>query len=211
MRILPGHNSALRFRLTPLYLAALSFALSGCGSEAGTSDPNPTSPPRATVEVADSSISESELPPGCSLGEVRTIFNELLAAGNDMNRSLVLRRIASQPELNSFFLGRNSRSPTGNSGRNFRTPTAIYRYFAEQSLRGYQRSLHYVSVQPLAPGSKPPSGPFRRPADGPAADDPVVAVGFGIAVTDKNGKSFNLAGKGGINCETGRFYVYGGG
>lgn len=187
------------------------LVLSGCASDDASSDQKPSGPSRAKVEVLNSSISESDLPPGCSLREVQTIFNEMLTGANTRNRSQVLRRIAPQPELVSFFLGRGSRSPTGDSGQTFRTPAAIYRYFTDQSLRGHKRFLHNASVGPITPGNTPRSGPVRRPASGPAADDPVVGVGFGITVTDKNDADIALAGKGAINCETGRFYAYGGG
>lgn len=135
----------------------------------------------------------------------------MLAGANSGDRSRVLRRIAPQPELSIFILGRDSRSPTGNSGQEFHTPDAIYRYFAEQSRRGYRRLLHRAWVQPINPHSDRRAGPLRRPASGPAADDPVVAIGFDITVRDDEGTEIDLGGKSAINCETGRFYFYVGG
>lgn len=81
----------------------------------------------------------------------------------------------------------------------------------DRSRQGYQRFLDNAKVEPVTPGNGHRSGPFRRPTSGPATDDPVVAVGFGVTVTAKDRPDIYLAGKGGINCETGRFYMYSGG
>lgn len=196
-------------------MVALLLALSGCGADVPT-EPRQPDPPRARVSLiaGDRARSEADLPPGCSLPQVRRAFEELLSGANAGDRSRLLGRVASPPELNPFMLGRDSRSPTGDARdprTRLRTPARIWRYFARQSSRGYRRHLLDARVEPVSPGTGRGADPFRRPAAGPTADDPVVAAGFTIEATDADGLSWNLSGKAGINCASGRFYFYGGG
>lgn len=198
------------FAVTLASLIAL-LVLGGCGSNAEPPAPHEAASAEAEARRMVRPISGSDLPPGCSPPEVKRVFDGLLEGANSRDRARVARRIAAQPELVGFILGRDSRSPTGASGRRFRTPSGIYRYFAGQSSRGYRRHLVRATVGTINPGSRPGSGPFRRPAAGTTADDPVVAVGFTVEVTAEGGRLWTQSGKAGINCASGRFYFYGGG
>ncbi len=196
-------------------LATLLLALTGCGAE-GPADPRQADPPPARVRLiaGDRARSASELPPGCSLAEVKEAFTEMLSGADAGDRSRTLSRIAAPPELTAFVLGPASRSPTGDAAderTRYRRPDGIWRYFARQSSRGYSRHLLDAQVDEISPGTGKGAGPFRRPATGPAADDPVVAIGFTVGVAGDDGSEFTLSGKAGLNCTSGRFYFYGGG
>lgn len=187
-------------------IVVLSFLVVACGTVDKTpQDPAEGDPPR--VSMLDSQESASSLPAGCSFSEVQNLFTEFLEGGNDRNRSKLIRRVASQPELNAFTL--DGSGPDGKAAR-YGTPKEIFRFFANQSRLGFTRNLLQGEISSISPGTNPTS-PFRRPAQGPAADDPVVSIGFALDLR-KNGKRMLIkAGKGAINCQTGQFYVFNGG
>lgn len=198
------------FRARGLSVAAVSVALlfAGCGS-----DHTPTETQEKASEAEPLKVSmnpgepESSLPAGCALSEIQALFTEFLEGGNEREASKLIRRVAPQPELNAFTL--DGAGPNGH-GSHYGTPRAVYEFFAGQSSLGYTRHLRQAEVSRISPGPNPTS-PFRRPASGPAADDPVVGIGFALDL-EKDGEPLTVKpGKGAINCETGRFYVYNGG
>lgn len=154
---------------------------------------------------------ESELPPGCALMDIRRIFTGFLRAVNTQQQESVRNYIAPQPELNWFGVGQPRKGYL-----RLEDPRHIARYFTIRANSGQKRlTLRNAEVSPLRP-SGVRSGPYKRPANGPGADDPVVAVGFTLEVDAKgmarqNQRSSSRGGKAGINCATGQFYIWNGG
>ena len=157
--------------------------------------------------MLDPDVPKTSLPDGCSFRGVQVLFEDFLDGGNSRDESRLVRRVAPQPELNAF--GVDGAGPEGSFSL-LKSPESIYEFFANQSSLGYTRHLRFGEILPITPGSNP-SSPFRRPADGPAADDAVISIGFTVDLK-KDGESLTAkTGKGGINCTTGQIYVYNGG
>lgn len=191
---------------TTVSVLALSFLVAACGTDDET--PQDGAEPNALrVSMLFPRESESSLPAGCSLSEVQSLFTDFLEGGNDQNRSKLIRRVASQPELNAFTL--DGSGPDGKAA-SYGTPREIFKFFANQSRLGYTRHLRQAEISAISPGTSPTS-PFRRPAQGPAADDPVVSISFALDLRKDGKRMLIKAGKGAINCQTGQFYVYNGG
>ena len=147
-----------------------------------------------------------QLSPPCTPQLGGAVIGGFLHGINTLDRRTAIRRIATKPELNWFGLTRK-----GSSALRLQSPVAIYRTFKKRRVRGQIRTLKRAQVFPLDPAAEN-SGPYTRPKTGLTADDPVMGITFILKVRNvRRGKTVAMAGKGGINCETGRFYIWNGG
>lgn len=196
MPLVCGRPRLAGVRVACLVLASVLLSLAvvavGCGGgqtahSNGTSKPTEQSrgPSPATRPTA------TRLPQGCRPPQVRTLFDGFLGAINSGNRTAALRYIAPQPELMGFTIYRGRRADAGFEAR---TPSAVYGGFARLVRTGGRLSLLRGAVGRV--------GPFVTERRGPTAQDPTAGVDFVVGLGSRS-----AAGKAGINCTSGRFYV----
>jgi hypothetical protein len=140
----------------------------------------------ATPPVASGNPPSAALPAGCQPGQAYERLEGLTRAIGDADRDEVLRYVAPAEELRRFvFTYANS---PGESRATATTPSEVYVQFMRLA-RG--RKLEVIAV-----------------ATGPNAPLPVPGVeGAGTEFILTIGDSFGT-GKSGLDCETGRFYMW---
>lgn len=178
-------------RHLPLVLVCASILL-----VLGWSSDGPTT--KSEAEVVE------PLPAGCGLDEVQSLYEGFLSAVNSGNGSATLQYISGQPEQNGFLFADSG------SGREWSSqkPARVARYLVRQAHLGQRLQLLGAGVEGINPGVGPRAGPYHRPAGGPAADDAVAAVGAELKASGGPQAFWQPAGKAGVNCETGQFYIW---
>ncbi len=189
--------------LRSLFVLWASFitcvALFGCSN----GDARTGSPVRLTKRVSMfPGLSPSDLPEGCRLTQVQSRINKFLSSLNKGSRKEIVATVAALPELNEIAFGRAGAPP-------LKTPQDVVRKAKASQKLGVRRTLESAQVQPITPPAGRRAGPYGRPHHGPRADDSIVAVGLRLSLHRPNRPSELVHGKAGLNCDTGRFYVWG--
>lgn len=185
--------------LAAVTVAVSSFVLmTGCSGE--EAEPRSSNARTPTV-VMFPDLSTEDLPKGCTLVAVESSINRFLVALSNGNKREILSTIAPSGEFNAMALGPAS-SPV------LESPMQVVRRARAQQHYRINRSLDSAQVQPIKPRSGRKAGPYARPRSGPEADAPVVAIGLRLNLIRPQKPPTIVVGKAGLNCATGRFYVW---
>jgi hypothetical protein len=146
----------------------------------------------------------SQLPDGCKVDQVRKLLVEFAQTANNDDLQGLVQRISPAPELKGVKVS------FGRSRKSFRSESqkGAASYFLRRSRKGERLRLLSAGVSFVPPGRPElESGPYSRPSEGPAAEDPVAS--FGPTYRLRGGKKplRILSGKGAINCATGQIYI----